>query len=73
MDATILSGRNEAHKRESRLVTAQVFRPLDERSEAKREKFAVKGRTRREPLPRSMRSTMPQNGQGMTRLIKSNT
>ena len=46
MDATILSGRNQADKRESRLMTAQVLRPLDERSEAKREKFAVKGRTR---------------------------
>ena len=46
MDATILSGRIKADKWESRLVTAQVFRPLDERSEAKREKFAVKGRKR---------------------------
>ncbi len=42
-----VSGRKYAAKRESRLVTAQVLRPLDSPSgEAKREKFAVKGRTR---------------------------
>ena len=47
VDATILSVRKQADKRESRLVTAQVLRPLDSPSgEAKREKFAVKGRTR---------------------------
>ena len=55
--ATFLSGRKQADKLESRLVTAQVLRPLDERSEAKREQFAVKGRKRRTPLPRSMRSS----------------
>ena len=57
VDATILSGRKQADKPESRLVTAQVLRPLDERSEAKRELFAVKGRKRRTHLTRSMRSS----------------
>ena len=56
VDATILSVRKQADKRESRLVTAQVLRLLDERSEAKKELFAVKGRTRRTPLTRSLRS-----------------
>ena len=57
VDATILSVRKQADKRESRLVTAQVLRPLDSPpGEAKREKFAVKGRTRRTPLTRSLRS-----------------
>ena len=57
VDATILSGRKKADKLESRLVTAQVLRPLDERSETKRELFAVKGRKRRTPLTRSLRSS----------------
>ena len=46
------SGRIKADKWKSRLVTAQVLRPLDMPSGvAKREKFAVKGLQRRTPLP----------------------
>ena len=45
------SGRIKADKRKSRLVTAQVLRPLDMPSGvAKREKFAVKGLQRHQPL-----------------------
>ena len=44
VDATICERQDQADKRKSRLVTAQVLRPLDMPSGmAKREKFAVKG------------------------------